>query len=122
MAVKAYVLIETQVGKTGDVINGTQKIKGVKSADSVAGAYDVVATVEVADLDALGNLVKQVHSVSGVAKTTTLIAVKYQLVKTQSDAQKSNDSRNCQSVQQEWMSKDGQRTEMAKKEDEQKAP
>jgi len=37
MAVKAFVLIEAQVGKTGEVIEGIQKVGGVKSADSVAG-------------------------------------------------------------------------------------
>lgn len=77
MVVKAYILIEAQVGKTGDVTKGVQKISGVKAADPVTGSFDVVATVEVADLDALGNLVKQIHAVSGIAKTTTLVSVKY---------------------------------------------
>lgn len=77
MAVKAFVLIETEVGKTGGVIGGVQKVKGVKSVDSVAGPYDIVATIEVADLDALGGLVKQLHSISGICKTTTLIGMKF---------------------------------------------
>ena len=71
MAMKAFVLIETEVGKTGEVI------EGVKSVDSVAGPYDIVATIEVADLDALGGLVKQLHSISGICKTTTLIGMKF---------------------------------------------
>lgn len=77
MAVKAFVLIEAEVGKTGEVIQGVQKVEGVKSADSVAGPYDIVATIEVADLGALGGLVKQLHSISGICKTTTLIGVKF---------------------------------------------
>lgn len=77
MAVKAYVLIETEVGKTGEVAQGVQKVEGVRSADSVAGSFDVVATIEVADLDTLGALVKQLHSVPGICKTTTLVALKY---------------------------------------------
>ena len=77
MAVKAYVLIEAEVGKAGDVAQGIQKVKGVKSADTVTGGYDVLATIEAADLDALGTIVKQLHSVSGICKTTTLIVVKY---------------------------------------------
>jgi len=77
MAVKAYVLIETEVGKTGEVVQGVQKFEGVKSADSVAGSFDVVATIEAVDLDAMGALVKQLHSVPGICKTTTLIGVKY---------------------------------------------
>lgn len=77
MAVKAYVLIEVEVGKTGEVIQGVQGVEGVKSADSVAGAYDIVAIVEAGDLDALGSLVRQLHSISGICKTTTLIGVKF---------------------------------------------
>jgi DNA-binding Lrp family transcriptional regulator len=77
MAVKAYVLIEAEVGKAGDVAQGIQKVRGVKSADTVTGGYDVLATIEAADLDALGTIVKQLHSVSGICKTTTLIVVKY---------------------------------------------
>lgn len=77
MAVKAYVLTEAEVGKTGEVVQGVQKVEGVRSADSVAGSFDVVATIEAADLDALGALIKQLHSVPGISKTTTLIAVKY---------------------------------------------
>jgi DNA-binding Lrp family transcriptional regulator len=77
MAVKAFILIEAEVGKTGEIVDAAQKVGGVKSADSVAGPYDIVAMVEVADLDALGSLVRQVHSISGVCKTTTLIGMKF---------------------------------------------
>jgi DNA-binding Lrp family transcriptional regulator len=75
--VKAYVLIEAEVGKAGSAAQGAGKVGGVKSADAVTGSYDIVATVEVADLDALGALIKQLHSIPGISKTTTLIAVKY---------------------------------------------
>jgi len=77
MAVRGYVLIETEVGKPGEVAQAVQKVKGVKAADSVTGAYDVVATVEAGDLEALGVVIKQLHSVSGIRRTTTLIAVKF---------------------------------------------
>lgn len=77
MAVKAYVLIEVEVGEAGDVTESVQRLEGVRSADSVAGPYDVVATIEAADLEAVGNLVKQIHSTSGVRRTSTLIAVKF---------------------------------------------
>jgi len=77
MAVKAYVLIEVEVGKTGEVVEAVQKLEGVKSADSVTGPYDVVAAIEVADLESVGRVMKQIHSVTGVCKTTTCIGVKY---------------------------------------------
>jgi len=77
MAVKAYVLIEADVGKAGEVVSAVQKLKGVKLADSVTGSFDVIAAIEVADLDGVGSVVKQIHSVAGVCKTTTCIGVKY---------------------------------------------
>ncbi len=76
MAVKAYVLIEAEIGKTGDVVQAVQKIKGLSSADSVTGPYDAVATFEVGEINALGNLVRQIHAIPGIRKTTTLVAVK----------------------------------------------
>lgn len=77
MAVKAYVLIEVEVGKTGGVVEAVEKLEGVKSADSVSGPYDVVAAIDVADLESVGSVMKQIHSVTGVCKTTTLIAVRF---------------------------------------------
>jgi len=77
VAMKAYVLIEAEVGKAGGVAEAVQKVEGVKSADTVTASYDVVAAVEVADIDAVGTAVKKIHSVAGIGKTTTCIGVKY---------------------------------------------
>lgn len=77
LAMKAYVLIETEVGKASEVAEAVQKVEGVKSADTVTDSQDVVAAIEVADIDALGTVVKQIHSVAGIGKTTTCIGVKY---------------------------------------------
>ncbi len=74
--VKAYILIETEVGKMEEVIGSISQIEGVKSADLVTGLYDVIATVEVPDLNSIGSVVKQVHSTPGVSKTTTCIGVR----------------------------------------------
>jgi len=46
MATKAFILIETVVGKNRDVVAKIQQIKGIKSADSVTGPYDVIAVIE----------------------------------------------------------------------------
>ncbi len=76
MTVRAYILIETEVGKMGDVAESISQIEGVKSADLVTGLYDIIAMVEVPDLNSIGNVVKQVHSTLGVSKTTTCIGVR----------------------------------------------
>ena len=57
MATKVYVLIETSVGKTKDVVTQLRSHRGVRRADTVTGPYDVVAVVEAEDLNAGGDLV-----------------------------------------------------------------
>lgn len=77
MATRAFILIETSVGKTKDVVTALAKLDGVKSADPVTGAYDVIAVVEGNNLNAIGNLVTgSIHPVPGITRTVTCLAVK----------------------------------------------
>ena len=46
MAVQAYVLIQTEVGKAAQVASEVRKIEGVKSADDVTRPYDVIVKVD----------------------------------------------------------------------------
>lgn len=74
MVVKAFVLIETGVGKTKDVVTALGKVEGVKSADAVMGPYDVIATIEAENLEGIGNLVtEKIHPISGVSRTITCL-------------------------------------------------
>lgn len=76
MAVRAYVLIEVAVGKTKDVVTALQKVEGVESVAAVTGPYDVIAVIEKADVNAIGDLVtRNIHSVSGIARTVTCLTV-----------------------------------------------
>jgi DNA-binding Lrp family transcriptional regulator len=76
MATRAYVLISTEVGKAMDVLQHVRKIPGVRMADVVAGAYDIVAVAECADANAVGRLVlNELHGLAGLKSTHTLIAV-----------------------------------------------
>lgn len=78
MTVRAYVLIETAVGKTKQVLEALKALRlaGVKSVDAVTGPYNVIAVVEGEDLNAVGNLVTQrVHATGGIVRTTTCLAV-----------------------------------------------
>lgn len=76
MATKAFVLIETSVGKTKDVVQALRGLKGVLSVDGVTGPYDVVVVVEGADLSAVGNLVtKEIHPIPGITRTITCLAI-----------------------------------------------
>ena len=79
MAAKAYVLIETAVGKTKNVVAAlqNQKVKEIKSVDLVTGPYDIIAVVEHDDFNAIGNLVtEKIHPVPGIARTVTCLSIK----------------------------------------------
>ena len=76
MTVKAFVLIEATMGKTKEVVATLENVEGVKSVEAVTGPYDVIAVVEMPDVDALGDLVtKHIHSVSGIARTVTCLTM-----------------------------------------------
>lgn len=79
MAAKAFVLIETAVGKTKDVVAALQslKIKEMKSVDLVTGPYDIIAVVEHDDFNAIGNMVtEKIHPIPGIARTVTCLSVR----------------------------------------------
>ena len=76
MAVRAYVLIETQVGKTKEVIENINGLEGVVLVDMITGPYDAIATIERETLNEIGDLVTaKVHPISGVSRTVTCLAV-----------------------------------------------
>jgi len=73
---KAFVMIETAVGKTMGVVGALQVVKGVNSAEPVTGPYDVIAVIEGEDINAVGNLVtKSIHTIDGVLRTVTCLAM-----------------------------------------------
>ena len=76
MASKAFVLIETTVGKTKEVVTSLRKLKGVKSVDPVTGPYDVIVIIEGESLTDIGDLVTvKVHRVPGISSTVTCLAI-----------------------------------------------
>jgi DNA-binding Lrp family transcriptional regulator len=75
MAAKAYILIETQVGKAPDVAAALRGLPGVPSVDIITGDFDIIALVEAADMVSMADLVTGlVQSISGVTRTTTCVA------------------------------------------------
>ena len=76
MATKAYVLIETAVGKTRDVMGSLQGVSGLEAVDAVTGPYDIIAVVTAADLNSVGELVfSKVHNIGGVLRTVTCLSI-----------------------------------------------
>ena len=76
MATKAYLLIETAVGKTRDVANTLGNLPGIATVDVVTGPYDIIAIVSGDDMSIVGDLVTgHIHTVPGVVRTVTCVAV-----------------------------------------------
>lgn len=72
MGVRAYVLIQTEVGKAASVARQVDAIAGVVSADDVTGPYDVIARAEAGSVDQLGHLVvSEIQRIEGITRTIT---------------------------------------------------
>ncbi|MBM4448694.1 MAG: Lrp/AsnC family transcriptional regulator [Chloroflexi bacterium] len=76
MAAKAFVLIETEVGKTREVVAALQKLNGVTSVDTVTGPYDIIAILQGKSLNDIGDLVTgKIHPIPGISRTVTCLAI-----------------------------------------------
>lgn len=72
MVVQAYILVQTEVGKSGDVAREIASIAGVTLADDVTGPYDVIVRAEARNVDELGKLVvAKIQQVAGITRTLT---------------------------------------------------
>lgn len=70
--VSAYILIQTEVGRSGQVVRALKDVPGVKRVDGVTGPYDVVVLGEAADLDSLAkSVVMPVQAIDGITRTLT---------------------------------------------------
>ena len=77
MSAKAFVLIETTVGKTKGVVDKIKQIQGVKSVDAVTGPYDIIAIMELGSLNDIGDLVTgKIHPIEGISRTVTCLAMR----------------------------------------------
>jgi len=76
LSTKAYVLIETSVGKTTAVSDALLALPAIVSVDAVTGHYDIIAVVDAADLTAVGNLVtSDIHTIGGIVRTVTCLSM-----------------------------------------------
>lgn len=76
MTAKAFVLVETAVGKTKEVVAKVRQLEGVKSVDPVTGPYDIIAIIEAESLNDIGDLVTgEIHPIAGISRTVTCLAI-----------------------------------------------
>jgi len=77
LATRAYILIETAVGKTNEVSEALKQMPMMKAVDTVTGPFDIIATAEADDLPSIGDLISDgMHNVPGIVKTVTCLSVR----------------------------------------------
>lgn len=76
-AVHAYVLVQTEVGRSAAVAEAIAGLPGVAAAEDVTGPYDVIARVAAEDIDVLGRTVLgPIQNIPGITRTLTCPVVK----------------------------------------------
>ena len=76
MKTRAFILIETAVGRTREVADILKGVENITSLDLVTGPHDIITIVEAPDIISIGDLVtSEIHTISGVIKTVTCIGV-----------------------------------------------
>ncbi len=74
MAVKAYILVVTNPGKTRRVVQAMREIPGIIEVHEVMGPYDVVVEIEVANLQEIPPILgEKIRVIEGIESTTSLV-------------------------------------------------
>lgn len=71
-SVSAYILIQTDVGRSPSVVREIAQIPGVLTAEEVMGSYDVIVKAQAETLDDLTKgIVGHVQRIEGISRTLT---------------------------------------------------
>jgi DNA-binding Lrp family transcriptional regulator len=74
MAIKAYVLIVTDPGKTKQVHGEIAKIEGISEMHEVMGPYDIVVELDVNSLQEIPPILgDRIRPIDGIQSTTSLV-------------------------------------------------
>ncbi len=77
MPLKAYILINTKIGKTTDVAKLLSSMPEVRHIDVIMGPYDVIAEVETESHDSLAQVVmNRLQAIDDIKHTMTCPVVK----------------------------------------------
>jgi DNA-binding Lrp family transcriptional regulator len=72
IVVQAYILVQTEVGRSAAVAGQITELPGVLSAEDVTGPYDVIVRTEAETMDDLGKLiVARIQVIEGITRTLT---------------------------------------------------
>ena len=71
---KAYVLINTELGQEAAVVEALSQVQGIAGVHSLYGIYDVIAQVEADSMDKVKEIVfNNIRRLDSVKTTITLI-------------------------------------------------
>lgn len=73
---KAYVLINVELGRTNEVLSKIKLIPGVTSVAVITGEYDIIVRLETLTMDEMYNRTQEIHLIDGIIETTTSIIQK----------------------------------------------
>jgi DNA-binding Lrp family transcriptional regulator len=72
MSVQAYILVQSEIGTSEQVVLATRAIAGVLEANEVTGPYDVIVRCQADSVDDLGKfVVSAIAKVPGITRTLT---------------------------------------------------
>ncbi|MBI1885470.1 MAG: Lrp/AsnC ligand binding domain-containing protein [Chloroflexi bacterium] len=76
MAIKAYVLVVSDPGKTRKVAEEIRLIPGIVETHEVMGPYDIVAEIEVENLTDIPPILgEKIRKIDGIQSTTSLVTL-----------------------------------------------
>ncbi|TMB96203.1 MAG: Lrp/AsnC family transcriptional regulator [Chloroflexi bacterium] len=76
MAIKAYVLVVTDPGKTRHVHEAINGIPHVVELHEVMGPYDIVVEIEVDSLQDIPTILgERIRTIDGIQSTTSLVTL-----------------------------------------------
>ena len=76
--IKAYILVQTEVGASPTVTRTIRELPGVESAEDVAGPYAVIAVVTAPTVQDLGlEVLANIQAVPRITRTTTCTVVEF---------------------------------------------
>jgi DNA-binding Lrp family transcriptional regulator len=76
MAIKAYVLVVTDPGKTKSVAAAMSSIPNIVEMHEVMGPFDIVVEIEVENLTEIPPILgESIRRIEGIQSTTSLVAL-----------------------------------------------
>lgn len=80
MVATAFILITVSHGMARKVYEQLSKISGVVQVHAIAGPYDIIAIIQGADFNSIGNLiVNKIQPIEGIERTLTCNVIEFEL-------------------------------------------